>query len=150
MGTLKDRARPPYAPERKYRRFDLRCPVRVKFPSGDAIAQVEAISKNVSIGGLLLECSSMIPPRRPVSFVMTVEGDQLPRPIQLRGDGEVVRIEPRKGGSRVHSCGGVQTSHVMDGGARLGSRGLRAKWGGPRVGPWARLLARSLILKYLV
>ena len=97
MGTLKDRARPPYAPERKYRRFDLRCPVRVKFPSGDAIAQVEAISKNVSIGGLLLECSSMIPPRRPVSFVMTVEGDQLPRPIQLRGDGEVVRIEPRKG-----------------------------------------------------
>ena len=111
MGTLKDRARPPYAPERKYRRFDLRCPVRVKFPSGDAIAQVEAISKNVSIGGLLLECSSMIPPRRPVSFVMTVEGDQLPRPIQLRGDGEVVRIEPRKG--EVGFTVAVECKHPM-------------------------------------
>ena len=96
MGELNDRVRPPYAPERKYRRFDLRCPVRIKFPSGDGIAQVEAISKNVSIGGLLLESSSMIPLQTRVNFVITVEGGQLRRPLQLRSDGEVVRIEPRK------------------------------------------------------
>ena len=85
----------PYPQERRYRRFDLRYPVRVRFPSGDSVAELETVSKNVSVGGLLLETASMIPRRVPVSFIMTIEGGRIVRPIQLLGEGEVVRVEPR-------------------------------------------------------
>ena len=79
--------------ERKYRRFKLGYPVRVKFHGGGPGAEVESISKNVGVGGLLLESASMIPEHTAVTFVMTIEGDQSGRPIYLAGEGKVVRVE---------------------------------------------------------
>jgi hypothetical protein len=84
-----------YAQERKYRRFNLRYPVHVKFQSGNLLSELDAVSQNVSLGGMLLETASRIPERTPVTFLMTLQGGRIVRPIELAGEGEVVRVETR-------------------------------------------------------
>jgi hypothetical protein len=59
------------------------------------MVEFEATSRNISICGLLLETSSMIPQHTPVSFIVTVEGTKVGRPIQFVGEGKVVRVEPK-------------------------------------------------------
>ncbi len=83
--------------ERKYRRFKLRYPVRIKFSSGSSSKELQAWSENVSMGGLLLKSDSPIPPQTPISFVMTFRGGQLVRPITMIGKGYVVRVEKEDG-----------------------------------------------------
>src|ERR1019366_2550230 len=80
--------------ERKYRRFKLRYPVHVEFHSSEPVSQVDTISGNVSAGGLLLKAPLLIPQGSSVSFVMILRGSQFVRPIELAGEGEVVRVEP--------------------------------------------------------
>jgi PilZ domain len=80
--------------ERRHRRFLLQYPVRLKVQSADLMVEFEATSRNISIGGLLLETSSMIPQHTAVSFVVTAEGSELSRPIQFVGEGKVVRVDP--------------------------------------------------------
>ncbi len=75
--------------ERRFQRFNLRFPVHVKFSSGET----DATSKNISIGGLLLESKCPIPHHSGVEFTITL-GGETPRSIVLGGTGEVVRIEP--------------------------------------------------------
>ena len=50
--------------ERKFRRFDLEWPAHVRFRSGDAIAEVDTVTRNISQYGLLLEsaCFSLVDP----------------------------------------------------------------------------------------
>jgi hypothetical protein len=79
---------------RKFRRFKLEYPVRVRFPSGDIVTEAEAVSRNVSLGGLLLESACLIPYRTPVEFAITVRSGPIFRPVTLRGAGEIVRVEP--------------------------------------------------------
>jgi PilZ domain len=83
--------------ERKYRRFQLQYPVRLKVRHVDLIVEFEAVSKNISICGLLLETSSMIPQHTPVSFTVTVDGRELDRPIRFVGEGKVVRVDRKLG-----------------------------------------------------
>ncbi len=82
--------------ERKFRRFNFEYLVRVRFPSGTAMAAVDAVCRNISQGGLLLESARLIPYRSPVQFTITVRGGPISRPIKLIGAGEVVRVEPGK------------------------------------------------------
>jgi hypothetical protein len=89
-GTTRSTARQ----ERKYRRFKLRYPVHVEFRSGELVSQVDTVSRNVSAGGLLLESPSLIPQGSSVRFVMILRGSQFVHPIELAGEGEVVRVEP--------------------------------------------------------
>jgi hypothetical protein len=84
-----------HSPERKYRRFKLCCPVLLKFPPESLLSELRAMSRNVSIGGLLLDVPSRIPQHSSVSFTLTVQGDRLVRPILLAGEGKVVRVEPQ-------------------------------------------------------
>lgn len=86
-----------FSQERKYRRFNLCYPVLLQFPPGGPLSEVQAVSKNVSIGGLLLDVPSRIPQYSSVSFTMTVQGERLVRPILLVGEGTVVRVEPQPG-----------------------------------------------------
>lgn len=79
--------------QRKHRRFSLQYPVRLKVHSADSTMELDAMSRNISIGGLLLETSSLIPQHTPVSFVMTVQSPLVVRPIQFVGEGKVVRID---------------------------------------------------------
>jgi len=87
--------------ERKFRRFNVECFVHVRFPSGNAMAEVDAVTRNISLGGLLLECGRLIPHRSPVEFTITVRGGPVSRPITLTGAGEVVRIEPGETPDRI-------------------------------------------------
>ena len=99
MGKPNDISRPPYQPERQHRRFSIRYPVQVKFPSGDVLPGIHAVSNNISIGGVLLETDAPLPQHCDVSFVVTVQEHRVVGPIQIVGEGEVVRVEPHQSGS---------------------------------------------------
>jgi hypothetical protein len=65
----------------------------VKF-SGELISEVDAVSRDVSVGGLFLETPLPIAEFSSVSFVLILRGHQFDLPIELAGEGEVVRVEP--------------------------------------------------------
>jgi hypothetical protein len=79
--------------QRKHRRFNLRYPVHGTFSCGNSTSDFDAVSRNVSLGGLLMETASEIPLPSAVSFTMTLQGGMVVRPMRLAGDGEVVRVE---------------------------------------------------------
>jgi len=81
--------------ERKHRRFDLQHPARLTLRSNDSIVELDAVSRNIGMGGVLLETSSMIPRNTLVSFVITVLTAKMVRPIQLVGEGKVVRVDAK-------------------------------------------------------
>jgi PilZ domain-containing protein len=78
--------------ERRFRRFALRCPVHLLFHAGDSVSEVDAISRNLSTGGLLLESPVPLPHNSTISFVITLSGRML-RPLRLTGEGRVTRVE---------------------------------------------------------
>lgn len=82
-----------YAKERKYRRFDLHFPVRLSYPASGLVRELETISKNVSVGGILVTANDQLPLRTPVSLSLNVVGPRFRRPVRLLGEGEVVRVE---------------------------------------------------------
>ena len=78
---------------RSYRRFELEFPVRLKCEIGSGGGEIEGVSKNVSIGGLLIRSASPVPQQAPVTFTVSVHGAGSLRPVHLRGEGRVIRIE---------------------------------------------------------
>ena len=78
---------------RSYRRFRLEFPVRLKFHDGSSTAEIDTVSKDLSLGGLLVRSALPVPEHTQVSFVLSVHGSQSLRPVYLVGDGEVVRVE---------------------------------------------------------
>jgi len=99
MEKPNDIGRPSDRSERKHRRFSIRYPVQVNFPLGNTLSGLQAVSNNVSIGGVLLEADVSIPQHCDVSFIMTVREHHVVGPIQLIGEGEVVRVEPHRSGA---------------------------------------------------
>lgn len=95
MGKIHDVARPPDLERRKHRRYCLRYPVLVAVSSENAIREIQTISKNVSIGGLLLESPSALPKTQRLSLTLTVDGGSIVRPIKCLSEGKVVRVEPQ-------------------------------------------------------
>jgi len=89
----------PYRRERRHPRFDLQFPVLHNFPSGNKVRELRAISRNVSIGGLLLKAADSLPPKTEVSFTIEVMGPRLRHPIRLMGEGQVVRMEQLEAGA---------------------------------------------------
>ena len=85
--------------KRQYRRFTLHYPVNLKFDLGTSVSELRAFSSNISLGGVLLQSASAIPQHCDVSFVVTVSGHQIVGPIQIVGEGEVVRVEPHSSGA---------------------------------------------------
>ncbi len=94
MATLPNSGRGPHSERRQYRRFDLQYSVNLRFHLNDSPGEIEAFSKNVAVGGLLLKTAVPLPLHTLVGFVMTIQGRQAARPIHLVGNGEVVRVEP--------------------------------------------------------
>jgi hypothetical protein len=58
------------------------------------MAAVDAVTTNVSLGGLHLKSSRLIPYRTPVEFIITLPGGLISRPVKLTGAGQVVRLQP--------------------------------------------------------
>jgi hypothetical protein len=81
-----------YPRERRYRRFKLQFPVCLSFPSG-VVRELVGVSKNVSVGGILLRAGDRVPPHTLVSLTMEVRGPWSRHPTRLVGNGEVVRVE---------------------------------------------------------
>ena len=79
--------------ERKHRRFSLAYPVRVKFVGASGTCECQTVSRNISLGGMLLETQTLIPQRTEVSFILTLQGGHIVRPMDVAGNGEVVRVE---------------------------------------------------------
>jgi hypothetical protein len=88
-----------YPKERRYRRFNLQFPVCLTFPSAGAVHELVGVSKNVSIGGLLLSAGDRVPPHTLVTLTMDVRGPWSRHPTRLVGNGEVVRVENLGSGS---------------------------------------------------
>jgi hypothetical protein len=110
--------------KRKFRRFKLEYPVRVSFSSGDVVTEAGAVSRNISLGGLLLESACLIPYRTPVELVITLRGGTIFRPVKLRGAGEIVRVEPNETGDKFAIA--VECSQpINSNGASAGDKGLR-------------------------
>jgi hypothetical protein len=84
--------RSPFPKQRKYRRYNLECPVLVQFADGKSVSELNAVSKNVSLGGMLLSAEVPIPQNCPVLLTMTIEGSAMARPLQVRIEGRVVRV----------------------------------------------------------
>ncbi len=82
--------------ERKFFRFVLECPVSLKYQVDSPVIEVQAIIQNVSIGGFLLTSAAMIPQPTTVTFVICLRGEVAGRPIYLKGNGEIVRVEQNK------------------------------------------------------
>jgi len=89
--------------ERKHRRFRLECPVLLKFQFDGSTAEVKTFTENASICGLLVRSSSMIPQNTPVTFIISIQGEQAIHPIYLAGQGHVVRVE----------CSGADTGFAI-------------------------------------
>ena len=98
MGKPNDIRRLPYPPERRHRRFSVRYPVQVKFPLGNAISEIQAVSNNVSLGGVLLETATPIPQHCDVTFTLAVPKHHIVGAVQLAGEGQVVRVESHQSG----------------------------------------------------
>jgi hypothetical protein len=81
--------------ERKYRRYSLVCPVYLESRSGGFATEVETVSENMSVCGLLVRSPSMIPHHTPVTFMIRIEGKETFHPIHLMGAGRIVRVESR-------------------------------------------------------
>jgi len=79
--------------ERKHPRFPVDYPVQLKFRNNGERQELEAMSNNISQGGVLLQAPSPVPTNCEVQFVMTIPTDQTRKPIQLKGAGRVVRLE---------------------------------------------------------
>jgi hypothetical protein len=82
----------PFQKERRHPRFDLHFPVCLSFPSGGAVRELEAVSENVSVGGILLKAGDQVPPRTRVSLTIEVRGPWLRHSVRLVGKGKVVRV----------------------------------------------------------
>jgi hypothetical protein len=57
------------------------------------MAETAAVTRNISLGGLLLEAPCSIPCGSPVEFIITVGGGLISRPAKLTGAGKVVRVQ---------------------------------------------------------
>jgi PilZ domain len=79
--------------QRRHRRFNLQFPVSLSFSSHDGVREINAVSANISIGGVLLKAADVVPPHTQVSLVMEVKGPWSHRPVRLVAKGEVVRVE---------------------------------------------------------
>ncbi len=82
-----------FTEQRRHRRFDLRYPVRVEFKLGTSVSELLAVSKNMSLGGILLEADSAIPRECDVRFAMMIRSHHIIGDTQITGEGEIVRVE---------------------------------------------------------
>ena len=78
---------------RSYRRFKLEFPVHLKFQTASKTTEIETVSTNLSVGGLLVRSVLPVPQATAVTFVLSLHGSESVRPIRLMGEGEIVRVE---------------------------------------------------------
>jgi len=96
--------------KRKYRRYPLECAVDIRFSCEEVASELKGITRNVSIGGLLVCSPSWIAESCPVSFVLTVQASHLVHPVRLLGSGKVARVNPCARGYEI----GVECNKLIE------------------------------------
>jgi hypothetical protein len=71
----------------------MRYRVRVEFAAAGRTFDVEGVTRNVSVSGVLFESGSPIPEACPVDLSIMAEEAWVIRPIEFVGNGRVVRVE---------------------------------------------------------
>lgn len=89
---------PSFSVQRKHRRYELQYPVRLQFPATGAGSSLDTLSRNVSLGGMLLDSKLPVPLDIPVLLTMTLDGEPIVRPLQITAEGRVVRVDKSKSG----------------------------------------------------
>jgi hypothetical protein len=78
---------------RKHRRFAFRYRITLRSHDASSDVQVDGFTKNVSVGGVLLESPTHIAKHSPVSFTIIAQGGVVAHPIEFMGEGRVVRVD---------------------------------------------------------
>jgi hypothetical protein len=68
------------------------------FNVAGSVSELQAISDNVSLGGILLEASTPIPQHCDVTFTMAAPKHHIVGAVKLVGEGQVVRVESHQSG----------------------------------------------------
>jgi hypothetical protein len=77
---------------RSHRRYDLEFPVLMKIQNGAWATESEGVTKNLSVGGLLVRSVVLLPQHASVRFTLIMHGKNAVRPVHILGAGEVVRV----------------------------------------------------------
>jgi len=80
------------------RRFPLHYPVSLKVCRGDSNCELQTVSQNMGVQGILVQADRPVPQDCEASFVITVQEKHIVRLLRLVGDGRVVRVEPNRSG----------------------------------------------------
>jgi PilZ domain len=83
---------------RSHARFALRCRAQVEFTFVGTSSRLDCVTRNVSIGGLLIESPALVPEHMSVNFSITADGRQMVPALEFTGAGEVVRVQPDPSG----------------------------------------------------
>jgi hypothetical protein len=84
--------------QRKHRRYDLQCPVRLQLPQMPSVSSLDTVSRNVSLGGMLVDSKIPVPKDSPVFLTMTLGGQPMIRTLQITAEGRVVRVTEDESG----------------------------------------------------
>ena len=90
---------PPFERQRKHVRYELEFPVALRCLVEGEVRELMAKSRNISLGGLLVEAAEVVPWNCDVEFEMAVHTDPVRPGLHLRGVGHIVRVEPSAQGS---------------------------------------------------
>lgn len=97
--TVKRGTRSRAQERRAHRRFPLHYPASLRISGASSSRELQSISQDISVQGILLATDSRLPQPCRVSFTITVQEEYIVRPIELAGEGEVVRVEPHRRGT---------------------------------------------------
>ena len=85
----------PQAEERRrHSRFLLTSSITLVLKQGTCSQPVDAVTENISLGGILVRVPCPLPEHAKVGFVVDVRGTFQQKGIRLKGTGRVVRLEP--------------------------------------------------------
>jgi hypothetical protein len=90
---------PPFQRQRKHVRYELEFPVAIRCLVEGEVRELVTKSRNISLGGLLVEADEVVPWNCDVEFEMVVHTDPVRPGLRLRGAGHIVRIEPSAEGN---------------------------------------------------
>lgn len=88
----------PFPGQRKHRRYDLQCPVRLQLPQMPSVSSLDTANRNVSLGGMLLDSKIPVPKDSWVFLTMTCGEQAMNRTLQITAAGRVVRLAEDESG----------------------------------------------------
>ena len=101
------------AEQRKYRRFDMSIPVKVKVKT-QAAPPVQTVTRDISGGGLYFSMSEEIEPGSDLECEVTLPPDLCQgNTVRVRCRGKIVRVERREGENKIGVAATIEHFEFM-------------------------------------